>query len=77
MTDTMASLAKMDNARKAHHIIAEARDEYHVACHWADMDAVYTHEGTDSINSLIVGRTGDNGSTGVLVNEDGTRKVCT
>jgi glutaryl-CoA dehydrogenase len=65
MTDTMASLAKMDNARKARHIVAEARDilggngilyEYHMACHWADMDAVYTHEGTDSINSLIVGR---------------------
>ena len=44
MTDTMASLAKMDNARKARHIVAEARDilggngilyEYHVACHWA------------------------------------------
>jgi hypothetical protein len=28
----------------------------HVARHWADMEAVYTYEGTDSINSLIVGR---------------------
>jgi glutaryl-CoA dehydrogenase len=65
MTDTMASLAKMDNARKARRIVADARDilggngilyEYHVARHWADMEAVYTYEGTDSINSLIVGR---------------------
>jgi glutaryl-CoA dehydrogenase len=65
MTDIMASLAKMDNARKARRIVAEARDilggngilyEYHVARHWADMEAVYTYEGTDSINSLIVGR---------------------
>jgi glutaryl-CoA dehydrogenase len=65
MTDTIASLAKMDNARKARRIVADARDilggngilyEYHVARHWADMEAVYTYEGTDSINSLIVGR---------------------
>jgi glutaryl-CoA dehydrogenase len=65
MTDTMASLAKMDNARKARRIVSEARDilggngilyEHHVARHWADMEAVYTYEGTDSINSLIVGR---------------------
>ncbi len=65
MTDTMASLAKMDNARKARRIVADARDilggngilyEYHVARHWADMEAVFTYEGTDSINSLVVGR---------------------
>ncbi|CAN5232700.1 hypothetical protein BH24ACT19_BH24ACT19_19900 [soil metagenome] len=24
--------------------------------HWAEMEAVYTYEGADSINSLIVGR---------------------
>jgi glutaryl-CoA dehydrogenase len=65
MTDVAASLVKMDNARKARRIVADARDilggngilyEYHVARHWADMEAVYTYEGTDSINSLIVGR---------------------
>ena len=65
MTDVAASLAKMDNARKARRICLDARDimggngilyEYHVARHWADMEAVYTYEGTDSINSLIVGR---------------------
>ena len=65
MTDVAASLAKMNNARKARKICLDARDimggngilyEYHVARHWADMEAVYTYEGTDSINSLIVGR---------------------
>jgi glutaryl-CoA dehydrogenase len=65
MTNVAASLVKMDNARKARRIVADARDilggngilyEYHVARHWADMEAVYTYEGTDSINSLIVGR---------------------
>jgi glutaryl-CoA dehydrogenase len=65
LTDVAASLAKMDNARKARKICLDARDlmggngilyERHVARHWADMEAVYTYEGTDSINSLIVGR---------------------
>ena len=65
LTDVAASLAKMDNARKARKICLDARDlmggngilyEHHVARHWADMEAVYTYEGTDSINSLIVGR---------------------
>ena len=28
----------------------------HVARHHADIEAVYTYEGTDSIQSLIVGR---------------------
>ena len=65
LTDVAASLAKMDNARKARKICLDARDlmggngilyDHHVARHWADMEAVYTYEGTDSINSLIVGR---------------------
>jgi glutaryl-CoA dehydrogenase len=65
LTDVAASLAKMDNARKARNICLDARDlmggngilyDHHVARHWADMEAVYTYEGTDSINSLIVGR---------------------
>ena len=65
MTDVAASLAKMNNAQKARRICLDARDimggngilyEYHVARHCADMEAVYTYEGTDSINSLIVGR---------------------
>ncbi len=65
MTAGMASMAKMHNGRKARAIVAEARDmlggngillDYHIARHFADMEAVYTYEGTDSIQSLIVGR---------------------
>ena len=65
MTDGMASLAKMHNAETARRVVAEARDilggngillENHVARHQADMEAVFTYEGTDSIQSLIVGR---------------------
>src|SRR5215212_7433463 len=56
---------KMTNARKAKQVCAEARDimggngvllEYHVARHLSDMEIVYTYEGTDTIQSLIVGR---------------------
>jgi len=65
MTAGMASLAKMNNAAKARQVVADARDilggngillENHVARHQADMEAVYTYEGTDAIQSLIVGR---------------------
>jgi glutaryl-CoA dehydrogenase len=65
MTDGMASLAKMQNARRAREVVADARDmlggngillEYIVARHFADMEAVITYEGTDTIQSLIVGR---------------------
>jgi len=65
MTGPMASLAKMYNARKAKQVCAEARDvmggngvllEYHVARHLTDMEIVYTYEGTDTMQALIVGR---------------------
>ena len=65
MTDGMASLAKMHNAATARRVVANARDilggngillENHVARHQADMEAVFTYEGTDSIQWLIVGR---------------------
>jgi glutaryl-CoA dehydrogenase len=65
MTDGMASLAKMNNARLAREVVADAREmlggngillEYHVARHHADIEAVFTYEGTDTIQSLIVGR---------------------
>jgi glutaryl-CoA dehydrogenase len=61
----MASLAKLHTAASARRVLAEARDllggnglllEYHVARHHADIEAVYTYEGTDSMQSLIVGR---------------------
>lgn len=65
MTEGMASLAKMQNARRAREVVADAREmlggngillEYVVARHFADMEAVVTYEGTDTVQSLIVGR---------------------
>jgi glutaryl-CoA dehydrogenase len=65
LTGPMASLAKMATAKKARWICSEARDilggnglllDFHVARHMTDMEVVHTYEGTDSIQSLIVGR---------------------
>lgn len=65
LTPGMASLAKMHNAAHARQIAAAARDmlggngillEYHVARHFADIEALYSYEGTDTIQALIVGR---------------------
>ncbi|HEV7126078.1 MAG TPA: acyl-CoA dehydrogenase family protein, partial [Ktedonobacterales bacterium] len=65
MTAAMASLAKMNNARHAREVVADAREmlggngillEYHIARHHADIEAVFTYEGTDTMQSLIVGR---------------------
>lgn len=65
MTDGQASLAKMNNAAKARQIVAVAREifggngillENHIARHFADVEAVYTYEGSNEINMLVVGR---------------------
>ena len=65
LTDTMASLAKMNHTRKARQVCAEARDllggngillDFHVVRHMADMEAVHTYEGTETIQALIVGK---------------------
>ena len=65
LTPGMASMAKMNNAAKARAMAADAREilggngillDYHVARHQADMEAVFTYEGTDSIQALILGR---------------------
>src|SRR5256714_8352389 len=65
MTASMASMAKMNNARLAREDVADARErlggngillDYHIARHHADIEAVFTYEGTDTIQSLIVGR---------------------
>ncbi len=65
LTDTMASLAKMNHTRKARQVCAEARDllggngillDFHVIRHMADMEAVHTYEGTETIQALIVGK---------------------
>jgi glutaryl-CoA dehydrogenase len=64
-TGAMSSLAKLHNARKAKLVCSEARDimggnglllEYHVARHLTDLEIVETYEGTDSVQSLILGR---------------------
>jgi glutaryl-CoA dehydrogenase len=64
-THTIAGLAKMNNTRRAREVIAEARDilggnglllENHVIRHMADIEAIHTFEGTETIQSLIVGR---------------------
>jgi glutaryl-CoA dehydrogenase len=64
-TDTIAGLAKMNNTRRAREVIADARDllggngillDYHVMRHMADIEAIHTFEGTETIQALIVGR---------------------
>ena len=51
--------------RSLREVIAEARDllggngillEYHVIRHMADIEAIHTYEGTETIQTLIVGR---------------------
>lgn len=65
LTGPMASLAKLTAAKKARWVVSTARDilggnglllENEVARHLTDMEVVYTYEGTDSMQSLIVGR---------------------
>jgi glutaryl-CoA dehydrogenase len=65
MSDTVASLAKLNNTMRAREVLAEARNllggngillDYHVIRHMADIEAVYTFEGTETIQTLIVGR---------------------
>ena len=62
---TIAGLAKLHNTRKAREVLAEARDllggngillDFHVIRHMADIEAVHTFEGTETIQTLIVGR---------------------
>ena len=65
MTDTIAAIAKMNNTRKARQVILEARDllggngillDFHVMRHMVDIEAIHTYEGTETIQTLIVGR---------------------
>jgi glutaryl-CoA dehydrogenase len=65
LTDTIAALAKMNNTRKARQVCWEARDplggngillDFHVVRHMADMEAIHTYEGTETIQTLIVGK---------------------
>jgi glutaryl-CoA dehydrogenase len=65
LTEGMASLAKMTAASRARGVVADARDllggdgillERNVARHQGDAEVVFTVEGTDSVQALIVGR---------------------
>jgi glutaryl-CoA dehydrogenase len=65
LTPTVAGLAKMHNTRKARAIAAEARDmlggngillDYQVMRHMVDLEAIHTFEGTETMQTLIVGR---------------------
>jgi glutaryl-CoA dehydrogenase len=65
LTDTIAGLAKLNNTRKARYVISEARDllggngillENHVIRHISDIEVLHTYEGTETMQTLIVGR---------------------
>jgi glutaryl-CoA dehydrogenase len=65
LTDTIAALAKMNNTSRARQVILDGRDllggngillDYHVMRHLADIEAIHTYEGTETIQTLIVGR---------------------
>jgi glutaryl-CoA dehydrogenase len=65
LTDTIAALAKLNNTVKARQVISTARDllggngillDYHVIRHQGDIEALYTYEGTEAIQTFIVGR---------------------
>ena len=65
LTDTIAALAKLHNTVKARDVVRMGREilggngillENHVVRHMADMEALYTYEGTAEIQTLIVGR---------------------
>lgn len=62
---TQASLAKFHNTRAARRLAASARDllggngillEYRVMQHMADIEAIHTYEGTESVQALLIGR---------------------
>jgi glutaryl-CoA dehydrogenase len=65
MVDTMASLAKLNNTMKARDVLHEARNllggngvllENHVMRHMCDIESIFTFEGTETIQTLLVGR---------------------
>ncbi len=65
LNDTIAALAKLNNTRKAREVISTAREvlggngillENHIIRHMADIESLYTYEGTADIQTLIVGR---------------------
>ena len=62
---TLAGLAKAHNTSTAREVLAEARDllggngillDFHVIRHMADIESIHTYEGTETMQTLIVGR---------------------
>jgi glutaryl-CoA dehydrogenase len=65
LSGAIAGLAKLNNTRKARQVVAEARDllggngillENHVIRHMGDIEMLHTYEGTETMQTLIVGR---------------------
>lgn len=65
MSEGMVSMAKYNNARKARYVTQLAREvlggngiliDNHIARLWTDAEIIYTYEGTNEVNMLIVGR---------------------
>lgn len=65
LSPTLAGLAKLHNTSKARGVLAEARDllggngillDFHVIRHMADIESIHTFEGTETMQTLIVGR---------------------
>src|SRR5271169_191606 len=65
LAPTLAGLAKLHNTSKARVVLADARDllggngillDFHGIRHMADIESIHTFEGTETIQTLIVGR---------------------
>jgi glutaryl-CoA dehydrogenase len=65
LSDTVAALGKLNNTLMAKQVLSEARNlmggngillENHVIRHYTDIEAIYTFEGTETIQTLLVGR---------------------
>ena len=65
LSDTIAALGKLNNTKKAREVLGEGRNvlggngillENHVIRHMADIESIYTYEGTETIQTLLVGR---------------------
>lgn len=65
LSPEQASAAKLHNTRAARRVASDARDmlggvgillENHIARHFADIEAMHTYEGTDTVQSLIMGK---------------------
>lgn len=65
MSEGMVSMAKYNNARKARLVTQLAREvlggngiliDNHIARLWTDAEVIYTYEGTNEVNLLLVGR---------------------